>query len=843
MLAGTTPLDCKSTYKPGGTMILTMANATGRIEHQTSDRWGRWVSQTFRGGSNKKITIVSAYQVVSDVVHPGQITVAAQQHTLLLQTQDILHSPRAAFRRDLLLYLKTCISQGSDIVLTGDFNEVIGSDPDGLIRIMHEAQLVDVMNSRHEQSLPHTYTRGRNCLDFFLVSASLLTAVQHCGYEPFNNRHPSDHRAYFVDFNTRLLFGTNTQALSRYEPRMLQSTNVRQVTEYINFKYEQFIGSNMFERSHKLSTEGNRHRFAERLDQDIVAASLAAERRITRFAQPDWSAELKTARDTAQILHKCLSSIRTHISMTDDVRRQLDALNIPVSTRKSLRLCQQALRQAQAHVHILVSTSYERRDLERNKMMESLQASHEPRDRERVKILRQLCKTEMTRQVHKKIQSARTTLQRTGVTRIKIPLHPLSDTKTCTEWKLIDIPSEVLLNHQTRNQRHFGQAHGTPFTIPPLTNDFGYCGDTASVQALLQGRYDSSQQTDESVRIFLDHLQHTADMATTENFPTISETSFIEKLKVWRESTTTSPSGIHLGHYKAMIARHHYSEVTDNDTLELRTQRDEMNQKQHAILTDQLSLINYALCRGYSFKRWQTVANTMLFKEPKNIKIHRTRVIHIYEADYNLAMGLKWREALYSANRKNALHSGQFGSRPYRNSTDPVLIEKLQLEMSRVTRKTLIQTNYDATSCYDRIIPNVAMIVSQKYGVHPQVTATNATTLEAAEYRIRTDMGLSPTGYRHSQQNPIYGTGQGSGNSPAIWCFLSSTLYDCYDKQAAKAIYCTPSGTNNIEVGMIGFVDDSNGQTNCFLSDKTDQTSDDALHQMQLNAQTWSDLL
>jgi hypothetical protein len=74
---GTTPLDCKTMYKPGGTMMLTLAQTSGRITSDYTDKWGRWVSQTMQGGTNRKITIVSAYQVVTDVVHPGQITVAA----------------------------------------------------------------------------------------------------------------------------------------------------------------------------------------------------------------------------------------------------------------------------------------------------------------------------------------------------------------------------------------------------------------------------------------------------------------------------------------------------------------------------------------------------------------------------------------------------------------------------------------------------------------------------------------------------------------------------------------------------------------------------------------------
>lgn len=68
------------------------------------------------------------------------------------------------------------------------------------------------------------------------------------------------------------------------------------------------------------------------------------------------------------------------------------------------------------------------------------------------------------------------------------------------------------------------------------------------------------------------------------------------------------------------------------------------------------------------------------------------------------------------------LNEGQYGSRPKRNAIDPVMLEELQFEISRMSRQMLIQTNYNAASCYDRIIPNLAMVVSQKFGVHPKVT-------------------------------------------------------------------------------------------------------------------------
>jgi hypothetical protein len=55
--------------------------------------------------------------------------------------------------------------------------------------------------------------------------------------------------------------------------------------------------------------------------------------------------------------------------------------------------------------------------------------------------------------------------------------------------------------------------------------------------------------------------------------------------------------------------------------------------------------------------------------------------------------------------------------------------------------------------------------------------------------------------------------------------------------------YCAPNRTNHLEIGMIGFVDNFNGQTNQFLADETETTVDEVLVQMQSNSQTWSALL
>lgn len=49
----------------------------------------------------------------------------------------------------------------------------------------------------------------------------------------------------------------------------------------------------------------------------------------------------------------------------------------------------------------------------------------------------------------------------------------------------------------------------------------------------------------------------------------------------------------------------------------------------------------------------------------------------------------------------------------------------------------------DATSCYDRIICNLAMMVSQHFGVTREAASMQAETLENMIFRIRTAIGDS----------------------------------------------------------------------------------------------------
>jgi hypothetical protein len=112
------------------------------------------------------------------------------------------------------------------------------------------------------------------------------------------------------------------------------------------------------------------------------------------------------------------------------------------------------------------------------------------------------------------------------------------------------------------------------------------------------------------------------------------------------------------------------------------------------------------------------------------------------EGLYGCLLGVKWRTALHHAEDNNLLNPSNYGSRPGRQAHDPVLIEEIEMEICRASRKGLVKLDIDAMSCYDCILPVLASIISRSFGVHRNVTLVNAKTLKAARYKLKTMMGV-----------------------------------------------------------------------------------------------------
>ena len=473
--------------------------------------------------------------------------------------------------------------------------------------------------------------------------------------------------------------------------------------------------------------------------------------------------------------------------------------------------------------------------LRRQEQLANIEMRLQKGDRAGAKAIRNIMAAEETKEMWKQIKALNPN-QDGGITTVEVPSNGDLSTpncKQCQSWNLLTDPVEIRQALICRNRLHFGQAHGTFPTIPPFSEDIDWAASTTISDEILEGLPSSNNQPDETALLFLQQFHTKTALNSISSTITLQE--WTGKMQVWRETTTTSPSGMHLGHHKALL-----TDLTaeDNNTP---PGQPTLKDKQQSLLQGQIDLLNYAIQHKYTYKRWHQVATFMIRKDPDSSKVHRLRVIHLYEADLNLLLGVKWRSLVHHCTDNHLLNPGQFGGLPGKDAMTPILLEELQWETSRASRRTLLRMDFDAASCYDRIIPSVASLAARSFGQHKALCIIHASFLQHAQYFLKTKLGLSEEAYSHCHLHPIYGTGQGSANSPVIWALISSRLFDAHAAKAHGATFVSPDRTYHLQVFMIGFVDDTNASVNDFENPVQSPTT--IICKATADAQLWNDLL
>jgi hypothetical protein len=193
----------------------------------------------------------------------------------------------------------------------------------------------------------------------------------------------------------------------------------------------------------------------------------------------------------------------------------------------------------------------------------------------------------------------------------------------------------------------------------------------------------------------------------------------VHGFKGWKECTSTSPSGRHLGHYKALIAH-------------------------PLLLKCFVQFMNIVVSRGIAIPRWCKATNMMLEKDAGKPYIHRLRIIHLFEADYNFYLKLQWGHRLVRhAKALDLLHDSQHGSVPGRKTMDPVMLMQLTSDLCRILRHDLARFDNDASACFDRIIVALGMLAARRCGMPKNAIRLHADALQFMKYMVKTVYGIS----------------------------------------------------------------------------------------------------
>jgi hypothetical protein len=509
------------------------------------------------------------------------------------------------------------------------------------------------------------------------------------------------------------------------------------------------------------------------LDKNVTKILLQAEQKCCKVRhESEWSVAIHICSIMCKYWLKVFKGAKNNIN----VKQQLELIYVKLPENKKEELTHitqnksnkdiQLVAKQQLRIHIL----YKKLLLSKHKSLRKQDLTNFQTTRlsngegKEASIIRKIANHEMRKDDWDKIRNSFNPRVQSGLCTLEVPLHDAQGNEThdpdeALTWQRVSDPRDIEIHLLARNIKHFGQADGTLFTRPEITKLFHYEGTSSYVNMLLKGDYnvENINNLNKTEKTLLSKLSNRKNLQYMDNEITLHE--FKSSFAKWNEKTTTSPSGRHLGHYKCMLRPDNCDDLYG----------DHYQDPKDKIFQVYYDILNSAIKLGISLERWQQSTTTMIEKIPGCPKINKLRVIHLYEADYNIILKIIWaRKLVWHAHDNDKLNDGQAGSRPGRNAIDVIIQKEMKYLFSRLTKTNLATMDNDAKSCYDRIICNLAMIISQYFGVTPNTASIQAQTLKKMKYRLRTALGDSSQTYQHSNETPIHGTGQGSCASPAI---------------------------------------------------------------------------
>ena len=816
--------DSQSSYLPGGTAMLTVSPWSPYVtQHADPSPLGRWSSQTFKGRNDRRLTVITAYRPCRDnIATAGPDTSFARQYHYLLQSGNTSPNPPQMLLSDLTTYL-TFLQQEPlhHIILQLDANEDTHTSTP-FQRWILASGLVDPILHFHGPDDLATHTRGQRRIDFILVSPSVLPYITACGILPFYTV-PSDHRPLFLDIDLHALLKSTPASLSSRTPRGVQTSNPRSVLTFRSL-FRAFLDNTQFETRllTLLDSQDVSSNDLNNLDQELTTCLLDIDRKCQRHHNTPWSPELSHAKRVVYYWRLWYTELTQHID-TSPQRSSLDLTLPPEQLNHPLTLS-----------HVRRNLKHARRSftkvvlLAAQKRQEHLLSLHHldssSKDPKSAKRIRNILRSESNRLIFHRFRRA---IKGDSGGAISSLDYPSGD-----NWLSTRDPSLMTELLIARNQKHFSQADSSPFATTPLTEYFGPNGTNEQSRQVLEGLFPiGAIETTPSTKSFLRRLASLRKLTKLHPFDSSITGEDLQKgYSVWRESTTTSPSGRHLGFDKAALAS---PSPPDGPPLHFRW----FNIKSH--------FINLCLRHNLTLDRWKRVDTMMINKKPGNYRINKLRVIHLIESDFNLLCGILWsRRLLWHADSLNLLGDSNAGFRRHRSSEEVHLFKHLIYGSLRLTRTDAFSFDNDAMACFDRIVLLGASLLGQSLGLPAAHCNVILNTLRDTRYHLKTRHGLSSDYYSSIPGSTLHGPGQGSRSGPGMWALLSCTIIDLMKEKSPGFHITDPSGSLDVSQIMTAFADDTTSFVNSFVSSLSSSLDFSYLREVsQTTAQWWEQLL
>ena len=360
-----------------------------------------------------------------------------------------------------------------------------------------------------------------------------------------------------------------------------------------------------------------------------------------------------------------------------------------------------------------------------------------------------------------------------GLQRVNIPKQDdkgnvMKDGNGNEIWEVLLDANDIHKAILEQNKKHFHQAMDTPFGGSPndsmLFDLVSYSGMNAAAKEIVKGTFLTTYGN--NLELLPETEQLIKQLAMPEEIKVlgekisyeVTEADFISGFKGWKECTSTSPLGHHLGHYKAMIndPDQKKAELCDHmmDFVEL-----------------MVNMINILLKYSFVPKQWCQSITVMIKKDPGNPWIECLWVIHLFEADYNFCLKFLWGHHLvYQGEDNKCFGYQQYGSWPWHQAIDAIYKKTLTYDLLHIMWLALLMFDNDASGCFDRIIVALATIAALQLAFPRTAAQMHAKVLIGMKYFVKMAHGISEAFYK--VHHPSYCLGHDKGvvhHLPSGW--------------------------------------------------------------------------
>ena len=590
----------------GGTAIAGIGRICDVISDIGKDQTGlgRWA--WLRLGHGRTTTrIITAY-----LPHkPGRNSrgrTVWEQHSRYFEARGDPRYPSTIFTEHLLRLIKQWIMGGEHVILAIDANQDVYSGR--LAQSLREPpfNMTCMMTEATGEKVPNSHFSGRRQISTIFGTQGIVTGNGVCFPHWFG---VGDHRVMVLEFSAQAAFQGAYPTIATPKARILNSRVPRLRRQYCN-ALSHLTQHHKMEQKLELLTQISPHLHTEQFqylhnkyDTELGEFMRHAEHRCTKRH----TTNMEFSPTVGQWLRKRAVLkwiLRWHDGKVPDPRNLLRAarrqqMANPLQLTRSdiesrLVACMQKiydLRQQSPH-------------LRKQHLQWCLTRAQHKSDHIATKEIQEIIKNEARRRQQQRINAQ--IKPRSGKSVISVTVDTPNGNITYTSKDLVELHTAQHL------RQRFSLGKRAPLHHGSLYQDFGDLGITPATQQLFAGTYEFPEGCDTATMLYLQEaarikntLQHTP---TTQQAVTAEEfTTFWNSAK---EATSSSKSGRHFGHYKA---------ITSNPVL----------------VNLHVTNINLAAIRGEPLQRWCEGVNVLLEKIAGNSHIDKLRAICLLEADFN----------------------------------------------------------------------------------------------------------------------------------------------------------------------------------------------------------------